>query len=169
MPLPIAPLNFYTPSLLEIQSVLKAANDGITGQVSLITAAPLDIENAWAEVGSGDLNDPGNQVGSNVVGVGLITDIIGPVGGPVIVNTSTGGYKLQFTAVPDIDIKIDGSGTTTAIVVGAAMLVGRALFGDGVEADVRYITKLDDLIVTDGSKVLLPDWELIINYAEEVV
>lgn len=165
MNLPTAPKNFYTPSLAGLKADLEQSNGLTKGQISVITAAPANIEAAWAEVGSGNHNDPSNEVGTLVVGVADLTLITGPVQGPEEVPGEY-GYKLQFESIPEVEIKIDGSGTTTAIIIGAALLIGRNLLADGSDLDVRYIAKIQDLTVTDGSLISLPDWELIINYGE---
>jgi len=165
MILPTAPKSFYDPSLNEIRNKLLAQNGSTIGQIALITAPPVAIETAWAEVGSGNNSDPSNDVGTLVIGVANITTISEPVEGPEEV-VGEYGYKLQFGAIPEVQIKIDDTGTTTAVIVGAALIVGRDTFDLGSDADVRYIAKIKDLTVTDGSIISLPDWELIINYAK---
>jgi len=168
MILPTAPANFYVPSLSEIKDVMEAQNGGTYGQVSLITAPPADIEAAWSEVGSGNHMTEGNEVGTLVVGVAAIASISNVLAGPEETPGEI-GYKIQFDAVPEIHIKIDGTGTTTAVIIGAALIVGRDTFESGTNDDVRYITKIQDLTVTDGGIITLPNWELIINYAQEPI
>lgn len=164
--LPSAPKNFYDPSLLELKTVLETVNGNSAGQVSLIVTLPVDIETAWAEVGAGNhsIDNPVN-FGSEVVGsgpMGTISDVlIGTEESP-----GENGHKIQIGAIPEIEVYIDGSGTTQATVIGLCLLVGRDNFSQGADADLRYIVPVDNLIVTDGQLLSTGGFEIAINYSE---
>ena len=164
--LPSAPKSFYDPSLLEFKSVLETVNGNSAGQVSLITALPADIETAWATVGAGNhtIDSPVN-FGTDVVGsgpMGTISDIL--------VGTSESpeevGYKLQIGAIPEIQVYIDGTSTTQAVVIGLCLLVGRDNFSQGGNADLRYILPVNNLTVIDGQLLSTGGFEIGINYSE---
>lgn len=163
--LPSAPMNFYTPSLNELKNVLAAVNGSTKGQYVLLSAAPADIEAAWAEVGAGGNSSNGNNQGTLVIGNKDIEGITGPVQGP---EESVGeyGYKLQFDAVDQVPIYIDGSGTTTENVNAIALVEGVDIYANGGNALVRYLLKVDNLLVTDGALINVPALEVIINYSE---
>jgi len=182
--LPTAPANFYTPSLTELKAVLGATNGQTAGQLTLLTAAPDDANNSWAEVGAGN-PDLGNARGTLVAGqapIGFITD----PAPAYLEGTTEYGYKLQFAKV-NVEVDIDVS---SAILVGFALLVGRDTFAEGSNADVRYLARLDNAIiidpvlntrtrrhssnlpgvqsipVNDKDILELPAWDLVINYAQ---
>lgn len=163
--LPSAPLNFYTPSLLALKTAMETINGSTKGQIVLLTDVPANIEDAWAEIGvAGDTVDNTNR-GTLVMGhadIGLIT---GPVLGPEE-SIGENGYKLQFEAVEDVPVYIDGSGTSFDSVIGLALVEGVDLFANGTAGHVRYIFKINPLILTDGILTDLPATELIINYGE---
>ena len=180
--LPAAPANFYAPTLNTLKNDLLANNGSTTGQVTLLTGTPDDINNCWAEVGAG-----GDATkGSLVAGKGTIPLIIGPTAA-TFEGTSEFGYKLEFAKIPSITIDI-GTGNSI-LLVGFALIIGRDTFSQGTNDDVRYIAKLEEAIVVstiqntrrviafgdtidiqvdDGDVIELPEWNLIINYAEPV-
>jgi len=163
--LPAAPSNFYSPSLNELKNVLLAKNGSSNGRITLLTSAPQTIDNAWTEVGAAFNSANGANRGSLVVGYADI----GSINGPVISHVESGGeagYKLQFGEVKDIPVYINGSNTSTAVVKGIALLEGVDTYLVGTNANVRYIISVDDIVVTDGKKITLPEFEIIINYSE---
>jgi len=184
--LPTAPANFYTPSLNTLKNDLEEINGSTKGQITLLTAAPDDVNTAWSEVGAGN-KDLGNVIkGSLVAGQAPITLIVGP-SPQYQEGTSEFGYKLEFAKIPDVLVEI-GS-TDSILIVGFALIIGRDNFSQGTNDDVRYIAKLEDAIITDpitniikarhaagiqnisvedGELVELPEWSIIINYAEPI-
>jgi len=165
--LPSAPANFYEPSLTVFKESVLRVNGSTKGQMALITAVPANIENAWAAVGvAGDTVQATNR-GSFVIGNTDVVDITGPLIGPEESPGET-GYKLTFDATPEMTIYIDGTGTTTATVIGAAILEGVDTYAGGTTDHLKYIFKTDPIVVTDGGLISLPEMELIINYSEEV-
>jgi len=163
--LPAAPKNFYDPSLTTLKDVLEAVNGFTVGQVTLITALPENIEAAWAEVGVGGDTANGLNRGSAVIGHGPIAGIIGPILGPEE-SIGENGYKLQFEEIPNVPIYIDGSGTTTAVVIGMALVVGTDAYAAGTDDYLKYILKVNNVTLTDDSLVTIPGVEIIINYSE---
>lgn len=181
--LPTAPANFYTPSLTTLKDKMEETNGSTAGQITLLTAAPNDANTAWAEVGAGNKNIDTTK-GTLVAGQAPISLIVGPV--PAISETAEEyGYKLEFAKVPNIEVELLPGAST--ILVGFALIVGRDNFSQGTNDDVRYLAKLEDaLIITpdtnrtrfnrfagirsipvnDGDILELPQWNLIINYAE---
>ena len=163
--LPAAPKNFYDPSLNELKDKLLAVNGSSKGRITLLTAPPIAIDSAWAEVGAAWDTNQGSNRGSLVVGSADIGAINGPVLGPIEAGGEA-GYKLQFGKIEDILVYINGSGTATTTVVGIALIEGVDSFALGTNPKVRYIIKVDNLVVTDGKKVTLPEFEIIINFGE---
>jgi len=184
--LPAAPANFYTPTLNTLKDDVSAVNGQTTGQVTILTAAPDDINSAWSEAGAGN-PDLDEDRGSLVVGQAPIGIIVGP-SASYLEGTSEYGYKLEFSKVINITIKL-ASGVGSALLVGFGVIVGRDFFNDGSNNDLRYIGKIEDLIITDpvtglnrerravgiqnisvsdGDIIELPAWELIVNYAEPI-
>ena len=184
--LPTAPANFYMPTLNTLKDDVSAVNGQTTGQVTILTAAPDDINSAWSEVGAGNPNLD-SSIGSLVVGQAPIGIIVGPTPA-YLEGTSEYGYKLEFSKISDIAIKLPG-GAESALVVGFGVIIGKDYFVDGVDSDLRYIGKIESLIVTDpvtnitevkkvvgiqnisvneGDIIELPAWELIVNYAEPI-
>jgi len=167
--LPAAPENFYSPSLNELKTKLLTKNGSSIGRVALLTSAPSSMGGTlWSELGAAwdsNQNGYGENRGSYVVGHADIGSIAGPVLGPVE-SGGEAGYKLQFGEVKDIPVFINGSGTATATVVGIALLEGVDTYAIGSYANVRYIIKVADLVVTDSKKITLPAFEVIINYSE---
>lgn len=164
--LPSAPANFYSPSLSTLKAAMEAVNGSTSGKVVLLSTIPTDIEDAWAEVGvAGDTVNNSNR-GSLVIGhkdVGVITGpVLGPEGSP-----GENGYKLQFAAVDQVPIYIDGSGIATSPVVGFALVIGVDNYANGTVDHLKYIFKLNNIVLTDGGLINLPAVELIINFAEE--
>jgi len=184
--LPTAPSNFYMPTLNTLKDDLDTVNGSTKGQITLLTAAPDDANTAWSQVGAGN-KDLGNTAkGSLVVGQAPIVLIAGP-SPQYQEGTSEFGYKLEFAKIPNIEVEILGTGSV--LVVGFALIIGRDNFSQGINDDVRYIAKLEDAIITnpvnnrvrerhaagiqsisveDGELVELPEWDLIINYAEPI-
>ena len=163
--LPAAPKNFYDPSLNELKTKLNATNGSSKGRITLLTAAPASIESAWSEVGAAWNTKDGGNRGSLVVGHSDVSTIVGPITGPVESGGEL-GYKLQFSEIKDIPVYINGSGNATAIVVGIALIEGVDTFSLGLNSNVRYIIKVDPIVVTDNKKITLPEFEIIINYSE---
>lgn len=167
MALPSAPANFYAPSLNELKTVMEAINGSTKGQIVLLSDAPTDIEDAWAEVGvAGDTANAANR-GTLVVGHKDIEAITGPVLGPEE-EAGENGYKLQFAGVDQVPVYIDGSGTTTIIIKGIALVEGVDLFANGTTDHLKYIFKTSSLLLTDGTLTNIPAAEVTINYAEVV-
>lgn len=184
--LPTAPSNFYMPTLNTLKDDLDTVNGSTKGQITLLTAAPDDANTAWSQVGAGN-KDLGNTAkGSLVVGQAPIVLIAGP-SPQYQEGTSEFGYKLEFAKIPSITIDI-GTGNSI-LLVGFALIIGRDTFSQGTNDDVRYIAKLEEAIVVsviqntrrviafgdtidiqvdDGDVIELPEWNLIINYAEPV-
>jgi len=180
--LPTAPANFYTPTLNALKNDLSATNGITKGQVTLLSAAPENANTAWAEVGAGNAANP--ERGTLVVGQADIELIVGPVAS----NEETSeefGYKLEFSKIPDITVNI--SPTPNTDIVGFALIIGRDTFAEGSNDDVRYLAKIEDITITineksilrrvigirsinvdDGALIELPQWNLIINYAEPI-
>jgi len=180
--LPTAPANFYEPTLNTLKDDLSQTNGITKGQLTLLSAAPGNANTAWSEVGAGNASNP--ERGSLVVGQADIELIVGPVAS----NTETAeefGYKLEFSKVPDILIDIAPSPNTD--LVGFALIIGRDTFAEGSNDDVRYLAKIEDVIITvnnssitrrligtrsinveEGSLIELPQWNLIINYAQPI-
>lgn len=168
MDLPTAPKNFYTPSLTTLKTVLEQSNGLTTGQMTLITGHPPDIEDAWSYVGSGNASDVNNVTGSLVVGVAPLAGLSDPlVGSEEVINEY--GYKVTVNAVEGIKIFIDGSGISTALIVGVALIAGRNLFSDGTNDDVRYLNGIKPLTVTDGGVMDVDEFNILIDYATPVV
>lgn len=167
MILPAAPKNFYTPSLQEIKNVLESVNGTTKGQLTLITGVPELIEESWNDVGSGSTLEGGTTTGRYVVGVSPLSSI-GDIVAGTVEDGDEYGYKIVIDSVEDIQIYIDGSGTTTANVIGMALIVGRDVFNGGTDSDVRYIGKLPSTLVTDGGQLTLKPWEIQVNYATAV-
>jgi len=166
--LPSAPANFYDPSLTTLKNAIDAVNGTTKGQIALITAVPADIEAAWLELGvAGNTTGSVNR-GSLVVGHKPCSGIVGPVLGPEEAPGEN-GYKLQFDANELTPIYVDGSGTSTVVVIGAALIEGVDTYAAGTDNHVKYIFKVNPLTVTDGSYISLPAVELIINYSEVLV
>ena len=183
--LPAAPMNFYTPSLDTLKNDVSAINGQTAGQVTILTEVPDDINSAWAEVGSGN-SALDSSVGTFVIGKAPVGVIVGP-SPAYLEGTSEYGYKLEFSKISDIVIKLP-LGVDSILIVGFAVIVGRDYFVDGTNDDVRYINKTEGIIVTngltgaikekeagtnnipvnDGDIIELPAWELIINYAEPI-
>ena len=163
--LPSAPANFYAPSLDTLKANMEAINGSTKGQVVLITAPPVDIENAWSEVGAaGDTAGAANR-GTEVIGNADVGIITGPILGPEEA-IGENGYKLQLGEVDKIEIYIDGSGSATATIIGVALVAGIDIYVNGTPDHLKYLLKVNDLIVTDGGLVSLPEVEIIINYSE---
>ena len=180
--LPTAPANFYLPTLNKIKDDLSATNGITKGQLTLLSEAPVDANLAWAEVGAGNKANP--ERGTLVVGQADINLIVGPV--PSFEETTKEfGYKLEFSKVSDILVNISPSPSTD--IVGFALIIGRDTFAEGSNDDVRYLAKIDDVTITtngnsilrrvigirsinvdDGALIDLPQWNLIINYAEPI-
>lgn len=159
--LPSAPANFYSPSLDALKTALTS------GRAALITAAPTDIEAAWAEVGVAADTTLATNRGTFVVGHADIETITGPVLGPEE-SVGENGYKLQFAAISEVPVYIDGTGTTTAVVVGIALVAGVSTFAGGANSNVRYIPNVTNLTVTDGGIISIPAFEIILNYSEDL-
>lgn len=167
--LPAAPASFHAPSLSTLKENLEVANGASVGRIALITEVPLDIEKAWNDVGVSYDTDKGYNRGQRVVGhtsIGTISDILV---GPVEPNSGETGYKLQFGEVLNVPIYIDGTGTSTTTIIGAALLKGVDTFAYGQNSDVVYIIAKTPLLVTDGTSINLDGFEIIIGYSEEVL
>lgn len=163
--LPSAPPNFYTPSLSTLKAAMEAVNGSTKGQIVLLTDVPANIADAWAEVGvAGDTVDDTNR-GSLVMGHADVSAITGPVLGPEE-SPGENGYKLQFAENQNVPVYIDGTGSSFDTVVGLALVEGVDLFANGTAGHLRYIFKINPLILTDGIVTDLPAVELIINYGE---
>lgn len=163
--LPSAPANFYEPSLTALKAAMEAINGSTKGQIVLLSDVPADIEDAWAEVGvAGDTVNASNR-GTLVIGHKNVGVITGPVLGPEE-DVGENGYKLEFAAVPEVPVYFDGSGTSTIIVKGIALVEGIDLFANGTIDHLKYILKTNDLVLTDGTLTNVPAAEVIINYAE---
>lgn len=163
--LPTAPANFYLPSLQELKDVMESVNGSTGGQIALLTDIPADIETAWAECGvAGDTVDATNR-GTLVMAHADVSAITGPMLGPEE-SLGENGYKLQFAENPNVPIYIDGSGTSFDTVVGLALVEGVDLYANGLNTMIRYIFKINPLILTDGIFTDMPAVELIINFAE---
>ena len=163
--LPAAPKNFYDPSLITLKDDLDRVNGFTKGQIALITALPADIEAAWAELGVGGDTLNGLNRGTAVIGHAPISVITGPVTGPEEAPGET-GYKLQFDEVVDVPVYIDGSGLSTAVVIGMALVVGVDAYAAGTDNHLKYIMKVNNVTLTDDSLVTIPGVEIIINYSE---
>jgi len=167
--LPAAPENFYSPSLNELKNVLLAKNGSSIGRIALLTSAPSSMGSTlWQEVGvawNSNENNTGANRGTFVIGHTDIGAITGPVVGPTEGGGET-GYKIQFGEIKDIPVFINGSGISTATVVGIALVEGVDNFAMGAYTNVRYIIKVADLVVTDGKKITLPAFEITMNYSE---
>jgi len=184
--LPTAPTNFYLPSLNTLKDDLDSVNGQTVGQVTLLTAAPNNADIAWSEVGAGNADLDTNR-GSLVVAQKPIVFIAGP--SPAYLETTEEfGYKLEFAKIPEIEIKLP-AGVDSALLVGLALIIGNDTFAGGVNDDVRYLGKIEDIVVTntnkprislksfpgvrdisvdDGDIIELPEWSIIINYAQPV-
>ena len=92
--------------------------------------------------------------------------IQGPIAGPEEPGGEL-GYKLHFSPVVDIPVYLDGTGVSTATIVGIALLIGVDNFAAGTDQHVAYIFKVNDLVVNDGALVKLPDTEITIYFSEE--
>jgi len=184
--LPTAPANFYSPSLNKLKDDLLATNGSTKGQITLLTAAPDNANTAWAEVGAGNPTID-NTRGTLVAGQADIELIVGP--SPSYQETGEEfGYKLEIAKISNIKVDLQG-GISSTILVGFAMIVGRDTFAQGTNDDVRYLAKLEDALVIeavsgksielhaagiysipveDNDIIELPEWDLIINYAEPI-
>jgi len=184
--LPTAPANFYTPSLNTLKDILLATNGSTKGQITLLTATPDNANTAWAEVGAGNPNIDSTR-GTLVAGQAEIELIIGP--SPAYLETGDEfGYKLEMAKISNVVIDIQGF-DSSALIVGFAMIVGRDTFAQGTNDDVRYLAKLEDALITevnsgntieshavgvlsipvdDDDIIEIPEWELIINYAQPI-
>lgn len=157
--LPTAPKNFYSPSLVGLKNDLETVNNNTKGQVTLLTDIPNDSNNAWAEVGAGNPAYDTSR-GLYVAGqatIGIITGIL-----PAIAETDLEyGYKLQFQKL-NVTVNIS---TPNADIVAFALINGRDTFNEGTNDDVKYLNILEKSVI-DGEVIEIPEWELIINYAE---
>lgn len=179
--LPTAPSNFYTPSLEKLKNDVSASNGSTSGQITILTAAPDNADTAWGEVGAGNKTIDLSK-GSLVAGQASIGLISGPEIAVSEANDET-GFKLSFSKVRNIEIRIGNVGSI--LIVGFAVIVGRDDFAYGTDDDVRYIAKIEEVLITDGETgevttgissdgftvkdgdlIELPQWDIIINYAE---
>jgi len=164
--LPAAPQSFYLPSLNTLKDSLEATHGSTKGQVALITVSPDNIDSCWSQVGAA-----GNTVATANRGIYVVANKdIGIISEPIAGPEETGGelgYKLHFSPVIDIPVYIDGTGASTAVIVGIALLVGVDNFAAGTDAHVKYIFKVNDLTINDGALVKLPDTEVTIYFSEE--
>lgn len=165
--LPTAPKNFYDPSLTTLKNVLDALNGNTKGQLVLINDVPNDIENCWGEVGVAGNTIENTNKGSMVIGHADLLTITGPVAGDTEASDEP-RYKLQFNEIPEITVYLDGSGVSTSIIKGIALVAGVDTFSFGVNDNVKYLLKVNDVSVTDGSILRIPGFEIIIGYSEEV-
>jgi len=164
--LPTAPANFYVPTLETLKDDLLTVNGSTQGQITLLTDTPDDANLAWSRVGAGNSNIDPNNRGDLVAGQATIQVVVGPV--PAYSETSEEfGYKLEFSKIADVIVKLQPL-VTSAVIVGFAVIIGKDTFAEGTNNDVRYFGKLD-MTVEDGQIFDLPAWDIIINYAEPVL
>ena len=184
--LPAAPTNFYLPSLNELKDKLEETNGQTKGQITLLSAVPDTVNSAWSQVGAGNkLIDSSH--GTLVIGQAEISFIAGP--SPAYAETAQEyGYKLEFAKITEIEIDLP-AGVDSTLLVGFGVIVGRDDFSQGSNDDVKYLGKIEDIVITDvnqvrrglksfpgiydigvsdGDIIELPEWNLIINYAEPI-
>ena len=164
--LPAAPASFYAPSLSDLKLKLEQQNGASKGRLVLISAPPANIDSAWAEVGVGGNSILSANRGAYVVGHKDIAGISGILQGPEEEGGEV-GYKLVFDEVLDIPVYIDGTGSSTAVIVGIALVEGVDTFAAGTDGHVKYIFKVDNVVVNDGALIKLPSTEITIYFSEE--
>ena len=168
--LPSAPKNFYAPSLDKLKEELELSDLGNVGQIVIITAPPVNIETAWEELKVAGNTSGSSNRGSLVVGhknAGVIT-ALQPMGTPEAGYDDV-GYYLHLAEVNDIPIYIDGSGSTTALAIGIALIKGEDLVAEGTNDHVKYIFAITPVTVTDGGLTHMPEVTINLNYSEVLV
>ena len=164
--LPAAPANFYTPSLQTLKDALEARNGMLSGQIVILKGIPDNIEIAWNDVGVGNNTVRNTNRGNLVIGHAPITSISAILKGD-IESGGEPGYKLQFEATPKVPIYIDGSGISSASMLGLALVIGHDLFASGSDDSLKYLLKSENIFVKDGGLINLPQFEINIEYGTE--